>query len=87
MNQFTFEARQKIVLIGFMILGLLCLGISFFADAGVPFHTRFWTNYLHNTVFFTGIAFMSLFILSAFTTAWAGWYVNMKRLWEAFSSL
>jgi len=86
MNQFTFEARQKTVLIGFMILGLLCLGISFFADAGVPFHTRFWTNYLHNTVFFTGIAFMSLFILSAFTTAWAGWYVNMKRVWEAFSS-
>lgn len=86
MNQFTFEARQKTVLIGFMILGLLCLGISFFADGGVPFHTRFWTNYLHNTVFFTGIAFMSLFILSAFTTAWAGWYVNMKRVWEAFSS-
>ena len=86
MNQFTFEARQKTVLIGFMILGLLCLGISYFADAGVPFHTRFWTNYLHNTVFFTGIAFMSLFILSAFTTSWAGWYVNMKRVWEAFSS-
>jgi len=86
MNQFIFEARQKTVLIGFMILGLLCLGITFFADAGVPFHTRFWTNYLHNTVFFTGIAFMSLFILSAFTTAWAGWYVNMKRIWEAFSS-
>ena len=84
MNQFVFETRQKNVLIGFMILGLLCLGITFFTDD--VFHTRFWTNYLHNTVYFLGIAFMSLFIISAFTTAWAGWYVNMKRVWEAFSS-
>ncbi|NRB63202.1 MAG: hypothetical protein HRU40_09300 [Saprospiraceae bacterium] len=84
MNQFTFAARQKTVLIGFMVLGLLCLGITFMTDD--QFHTRFWTNYLHNSVFFTGIAFMALFIISAFTTAWGGWFVNMKRVWEAFSS-
>ncbi|MCB9081147.1 MAG: hypothetical protein H6555_05505 [Lewinellaceae bacterium] len=83
MNQFTFEAKQKTVLTGFMILGLVCLAITFFTDDAL--HTRFWTNYLHNTVFFTGIALMSLFIMAAFTTAWAGWYVGMKRIWEAYS--
>lgn len=83
MNQFTLQSKQKNVLIGFMALGLLCMVLTFVGDDAL--HTRFWTNYLHNTVFFTGIAFISLFIMAAFTTAWAGWYVAMKRIWEAFS--
>lgn len=83
MNQFVFEKKQKSVLIGAMILGVLCLFGSLIGDDEL--HTRFWTNYLHNTIFFTGIAFISLFILAAFTTAWAGWHVNVKRVWEAFS--
>jgi hypothetical protein len=83
MNQFVFEKRQKTVLIGAMVLGLLCLFGSLIGDDEL--HTRFWTNYLHNAVFFTGIAFISLFILAAFTTAWAGWHTNVKRVWEAFS--
>ncbi|MCB0570374.1 MAG: hypothetical protein KDC66_11445 [Phaeodactylibacter sp.] len=83
MNQFTFESRYKSVLIGFMVLGLVCLGITFAIDDEL--HTRFWTNYLQNSVFFTGIAFMSLFTLAAFTTAWAGWHTLVKRVWEAYS--
>ncbi len=83
MNQFVFEKRQKTVLLGGMILGVLCLLGSLIGDDALQ--TRFWTNYLHNTVFFTGIAFISLFILAAFTTAWAGWHTNIKRVWEAFS--
>ncbi|MFM8362594.1 MAG: hypothetical protein ACKOA4_07845, partial [Haliscomenobacter sp.] len=83
MNQFTLQSKQKNVLFGFMALGVLCMVITFVGDDAL--HTRFWTNYLHNKVFFTGIAFISLFIMAAFTTAWAGWYVGMKRVWEAFS--
>lgn len=83
MNQFVFASRYKTVLIGAMILGLVCLGITFAFDD--QFHTRFWTNYLHNSVFFTGIAFMSLFTLAAFTTALAGWHTLVKRIWEAYS--
>lgn len=83
MNQFTFDSKLKTGLIGFMILGLVCMAITFFVDD--PLHTRFWSNYLHNTVFFTGIAFVSLFVLTAFTTAYAGWYTVLKRIWEAYS--
>lgn len=83
MNHFTLEARHKSVLIGALALGLLCMGLTFVFDDEL--HTRFWSNYLHNTVFFTGIAFVSLFVLAAFTTAYAGWYTVFKRIWEAYS--
>ena len=83
MNQFTFEAKQRTFLLGFMILGLLCLALTYFGDDA--HHTRFWSNYLHNSVFFTGIALMSLFTIAAFTTAWAGWYSQFKRIFEAYS--
>jgi hypothetical protein len=84
MNAFTFESKHKTFLIGAMILGLVCLVLSYFMDSE-PMHVRFWSNYLHNTVFFTGIGFISMFIIAAFTTAWAGWFVGMKRVWEAMS--
>lgn len=81
---FTFPAGAKSLLLGGIALGVICLALTFFMfdDA---LHTRFWTNYLHNTVFFTGIAFMSLFIYCAFTTAYAGWHTVMKRVWESYS--
>lgn len=84
MNQFTFESKQKMILLGFMVLGLLCLGLTFFLD-DQPYHARFWTNYLHNTVYFLGIAFLALFVMMASITAYAGWHAVMKRLWEAYS--
>jgi len=46
---------------------------------------RFWTNFLHNSVFFTGIALMAIFFYSICNTAWAGWHVQFKRVWEAMS--
>lgn len=79
-NQFTFEKKQKSTLLGFMVLGIVCLGALFAID-----HTRFWSEFLHNSVFFTGIAFISLFFIAASVTAYAGWYTVMKRIWEAYS--
>lgn len=84
MNQFTFESKQKTVLFGFMGLGLLCLLLAYFTDEQ-PHHVRFWTNFLQNTVFFTGIAFITLFFYAASITAWAGWYTKFKRVMEAMS--
>ncbi len=84
MNQFTFEAKHKTVLFGFMGLGLLCLVLTALGDD--DFLTRTWSNYLHNSVFFLGIGFVSIFVLTAFTTAYAGWHLVLQRVWEAFSS-
>lgn len=80
-TQFVFEGKQKRVLIGGMALGVVCLLLSFINDD--EFHTRFWTNFLHNSVFFIGIAFMSTFFLCAQITAFAGWNTVIKRVWEA----
>jgi hypothetical protein len=82
-TQFVFENKTKRVLIGGMVLGAVCLALSALNDDAL--HTRFWTNWLHNSVFFTGIAFMSMFFLSAQITAFAGWNSVVKRVWEAMS--
>lgn len=80
-TQFVFESRPRMVLIGGMILGVICLALSAWHDD--QYFTRFWTNYLHNTVYFTGIAFMSIFFLAAQITAFGGWNTTVKRVWEA----
>ncbi len=83
MNQYTLVGKERTFLMGFMILGLICLGITYFTDD--PFHSRFWSNFLHNSVFFTGIAFLALLFLCANIIALSGWYVAFKRLWEAYA--
>ena len=79
-TQFVFEGKTKRVLIGGMLLGVLCLALSALNDD--EYHTRFWTNFLHNSVYFTAIAFMSVFFLAAQITAFAGWMTVIKRIWE-----
>lgn len=79
--EFTGGARLWLM-IG-MVVGVLCLGWTFFTDDAL--HTRFWSNFLHNSVFFTGIALMAGFFMCASITAWAGWYVVFKRVWESIS--
>jgi hypothetical protein len=82
-NQFIFESKHKNLLLSFMALGLLSMVITFLNDD--EFHTRFWSNFLHNTVFFTGIAFMALFLMSAKFLAYSGWHTVFKRLWESYA--
>ncbi len=83
-EEFKFEGYQRTVLIGFMILGAVCLGMTYFMDS-TPLHARFWSNLLHNTVYFTGFGFIAIFCMCAFITAYAGWYAVIKRIWEAYS--
>ena len=66
-----------------MLIGVISLVITYMGDDS--YHTRFWSNVLHNSVFFTGIGLLALFMLAAKITAWAGWYTLFKRVWEAFS--
>lgn len=84
-QRFVLSSGIRNVLIGGMALGLLCLILSFFADGGDPNNTRFWSNWLHNSVFFMGIAFMSLFLLAAKVLMYSGWHTVFKRVWEAYT--
>ncbi|MEM6395630.1 MAG: hypothetical protein AAF741_04730 [Bacteroidota bacterium] len=70
--------------LSFGVLGLLCL-VATYLLYPESHHMRFWTNFLHNSVFFLGIALIANFVLAAFTTAYAGWYVTFKRVWESFA--
>ena len=83
MNQFTFEDKEKKVLIAGMAIGVISLILTFISDD--QFHSRFWSNFLHNSVFFTGIAFLAVFVLSAKLLAYSGWHTVFKRIWESFS--
>ncbi len=81
---YKMDGTLRIVLLVLVGLGALCLGASFFSNPD-GYHTRFWSNLLHNSVFFTGIAFMAIFFYAICMTAYAGWHVMFKRVWEAFS--
>lgn len=83
MNTFIFEKRQKTMLGAMMLIGIISLVITFIGDD--EHHTRFWSNILHNSVFFAGVALMALFLLAAKITAWSGWHTMFKRVWEAYS--
>lgn len=81
--QFEFTSKQKTFLFGFMGLGVLCMIIIFITDDALA--PRFWSNFLLNTVFFTGIAFIALFSIASMVTAYSGWQTAFKRVWEAYA--
>jgi hypothetical protein len=82
-QKFELTSTARSVLLGGIALGVLSLIWIFFKDD--QFHTRFWTNILHNSVFFTGIALFALFKYSAAVVALGGWVVTFKRIWEAYA--
>lgn len=84
MENFVFSSRAKTVTGGMAVFGLLLLIVSYFTEASDEYHMRFWTNLLHNATFFTGIGIIACFAYAAFTTAYAGWFVQFKRVWESF---
>lgn len=84
-QQFEFTSKQRTVLFAAMGLGLFSLALGAFYDQ-TAHHAQTWSNILHNCVFFLGISFISLFLYSASTTAYGGWFVGFKRVWEAMFS-
>ncbi len=100
MNQFTFTSRERMVLIGFMILGVVCLAAMYlWGDPALEamnhdthkmepvnsHHMLFWSTFLQNAVYFLGMAFVAMFGYCAFITAYGGWFSGIKRLWEAIA--
>lgn len=83
MNQYVFDGRARMTCYIMMAIGVLSLLLTWIVDDA--YHSRFWSNVLHNSVFFAGIGILGLFMLSAKITAWSGWHTVFKRVWEAFS--
>lgn len=81
MRDFVFESRQKTTLLVIMGVGVACLAATYMTDDSL--HMRFWGNYLHNTVFFTGMAAVAMFFMSAQIVAFSGWNALVRRIWEA----
>lgn len=79
---FVFDGKLKIFTLSLAALGAICLLITYLTGAEHEY-IRFWTNLLQNTVFFTGIAFASLFFIATHTVAWGGWQTIFKRVPEA----
>ncbi len=83
MNQYTISGKQRIIFLAMIAIGVVSMAFTWMGDDEL--HTRFWTNFLHNSVFFTGIALMATFFIAVCITAWSGWHAVFKRIWEAFS--
>jgi hypothetical protein len=81
-SQFVFTGKLKLFTIALIIVGAASLALTYFTGSEHA-HIRFWTNLLHNSVFFTGIAFASLFFIATHTVAWGGWQTIFKRIPEA----
>ena len=84
MNDFVLSGKTRTFLFGLMGIGVICLGLTWMNDD--QFHSRLWSNILHNSVFFTGIGFMAAFFFAICVTAYAGWHVLFKRIFEAISA-
>lgn len=80
---FVFDGKLKLFTIVLMAIGAVSLALSYFTGAPELHHMRFWTNYLHNSVFFTGIAFAAVLFISTHALAWGGWIAVFKRIPEA----
>ena len=83
-EQFEFKSSLKTFLFAIIGVGLLSLAASYFTDH-TEHHTKFWSNVLQNTVFFTGIGFLALFFHCCQILAYAGWYSQFKRVYEAMA--
>jgi len=84
MNDFVISNRAKTILFVMMGIGILSMALTWMADDSL--HTRFWSNYLHNSVFFTGIGFMAAFFIAICVTAYAGWHTTFKRVFEGIAT-
>ncbi len=81
-EKFEFLGKEKIFFIALMAVGLISIALTIF-NGGEHANTRLWSNILHNSTFFMGLAFASMFFLAANTLAYSGWYVIWKRILEA----
>jgi hypothetical protein len=78
---FEFESSLKRNLLIGMAVGLICLGAQYIN--GDSYHTEFWSTWLLNSVYFTGISFTAVFFLAGMIVGFGGWMTTIRRIWEA----
>ena len=71
MNQYIFTTKQRNVLFGAMAIGVISMALTWLNDDA--FHTRFWSNFLHNSVFFLGISVMAAFFIAVYVFIGRSW--------------
>jgi hypothetical protein len=86
MERFIFTKGQRNFTMGLMAVGLLSALVVFLTSESGTHQARLWSNLLHNSVFFGGISFITMFLLAAKALAYSGWHTGFKRLWEAFTT-
>ncbi len=82
MNTFTLKGKERNVLFGMMAIGLISMILTYMTDS-LPGKARFWSNFLHESLFFTGIATMALFYLGTGLAGYGGYMSVFKRVLEA----
>lgn len=81
-NKFEFTSRLRNLFLGMLVVGVILVVIGMVTGTSMD---RFWSNYLHNTIFFLGISVLAVFFLAAHQIALAGWHITVKRIPEAVS--
>ncbi|HRN94693.1 MAG: hypothetical protein M9931_11810 [Chitinophagales bacterium] len=78
-EKFQFDSKLKKNLFIAMGLGLVGLVLAFVLYPHNS-HSRFWTNILVNSYYFTGIGIFGLFFVAAHQLGYGGWIVLVRRV-------
>lgn len=84
-EKFEFDGKLKKNLFIMMGVGLLGLIWAFFANGVHDNHSRFWSNILLNTYYFTGMGIFGIFFVSANQLGYSGWITLVKRVYMSLS--
>ncbi len=84
MEYFDFSGKLKTRLLIGIAIGVISMILTFVAGGELA-AARFWSNFLHNAVFFTGISFAAMFAVAVWITSWSGWFVMSKRVFESMA--
>lgn len=81
-NKFEYTSKLRNLFLGMLVIGVVLVVIGMVTGASMD---RFWSNYLHNTIYFLGISVLAVFFLAAHQIGMAGWHITIKRVPEAIS--
>lgn len=79
-QKFAWRAKEKKILVGLSLLGLICFGIGLASDP-----QRAWANYLQEYYYWLCLALAGVFFTALQHLAGATWSVTVRRIAEAFS--